>query len=76
MDQGTLINLLIFVVGLLVTWNVFLFKRTLDINSELGEFKLEVAKEYTSKEDLKEMLNSLETRLEKQLANFIKTIKG
>ena len=76
MDQDTVIKLLIFVVGLLVTWNVYLFKRTLDNERDQSRFELSVAKNYTSKEDLKEMLNSLETRLEKQLANFIKTIKG
>ena len=76
MDQATLINLLIFVVSSLVAWNVYLFARTLDNERKQSQFELEVAKSYTSKEDLKEMLNSLETRLEKQLNHFIKTIKG
>lgn len=76
MDQATQIKLLMFVMGLLVTWNAYLFKRTLENERRQSRHELDVAKNYTSKEDLKEMLNSMETRLEKQLSNFIKTIKG
>ncbi|AMO56556.1 hypothetical protein GZ77_03890 [Endozoicomonas montiporae] len=76
MDQDTVLKLLMYVVGFLVTWNVYLFKRTLDNERQQSKFELSVAKNYTSKEDLKEMLTSMESRLEKQLASFIKTIKG
>ena len=76
MDQGTELNILLYVVGFLVAWNVYLFKRTLDNERQKSEFELKVAESYTSKEELKEMINRLENRQEKQLDSFLKSIRG
>ena len=61
-------------VPLIIGWNVYLFRQTQKNKDDLHEFRLHVAENYIIKEDLKEMLNSLESRLEKQLRNFLTTV--
>lgn len=59
---------------LLLAWNVYLYRRTQANKDDLFGFRLHVAENYTSKEDLKEMLSALEERIDKRLNQFIVTI--
>lgn len=59
-------------------WNLYLFRRigeVQDIKLALAAYKLEVAKEYTTKADLEKMFESLEKRLDERLTLFVDSLK-
>lgn len=58
----------------IVMWNIYLHRKISENEKEIYNFRLEVAKHYTGKEDLKEMLEALEERLEKRLDQLVKTL--
>jgi len=53
----------------------FLFQSTQANKENLYEFRLYVAENYTSKEDLQTMFSQLETNIDKRLETLIKTLK-
>ena len=52
----------------------FLFVQMQDFNAGLYEFRLHVAENYTSKQDLKEMLSALEGRMDKRFSQLLTTL--
>lgn len=50
-----------------VMWNVYLFQCNLNTDKALQDYKLHVAQNYTSKQDLEKMMTGLENRLGKRL---------
>lgn len=74
MDVALIDTLIRIAVPGMIGWNIYLFSHIQRNKDELHQFRLHVVENYINKEDLKEMLGSLEGRLEKQLKNFLTTI--
>ncbi len=60
----------VWLLTILVAWNVYLHQQNLNFNESLHEFKLKVACEYISKPDLKDMLNTLEDNLVQRIESL------
>lgn len=52
----------------------YLFLQCADLRAANYEFRLYVAENYTSKQDLKEMLQAMEERMDKRLGQLVATI--
>ncbi|MEZ6853129.1 hypothetical protein [Halodesulfovibrio aestuarii] len=55
-------------------WNVYLFQYAQTSRNQLQEFKLYVARNYTSKQDLEKMLAGFEDRFEKRFEQLFQLI--
>lgn len=63
-----------YVWPLLLSVLVVLFTQMQDLNRNQYELRLHVAENYTSKQDLKEMLAALEERMDKRLGQLLATL--
>ena len=63
-----------YVWPLLLSVLVVLFTQMQDLNHNQYELRLHVAENYTSKQDLKEMLAALEERMDKRLGQLLATL--
>lgn len=55
-------------------WNVYLFQYAQASRSQLQDFKLYVARNYTSKQDLEKMLAGFEDRFDKRFEQLFQLI--
>lgn len=55
-------------------WNVYLFQYAQTSRRELQDFKLYVARNYTSKQDLEKMLAGFEDRFDKRFEQLFQLI--
>ena len=59
----------------LLAWNIFLYQQIQASNSVMYEFRLEVARNYTSKRDLEKLFDDFERRMDKRLEQIFTICK-
>lgn len=64
-----LMPLVLFVMGWLVVWNIFLF-------TQLYNLKIKVAEEYIPEKKIRVLLQDMESRLEDKLDMLLKILEG